>query len=561
MPDEKKQKKTAGAILSSRRVGLLSIIILLTFLFGYWSRGPGKEIQPTEDFGLEQAGAHERQVYVCPMMCVPPMAEPGRCPVCGMNLISVSAGDETDKAGPAKLRLSRASVKLAEIQVAPVKRKFAEAEVRLFGQIDYDPAHTSEITAFMPGVIDRVYVKRAGKFVRWGEPLFDLYSSDLLETQKQLIEAVKFAPSFLAFQGSTPHIARDARIHPSKAVKDPETRSKDEEAALKTIAAIRQKLSILGLPKRDIDEFMKVGEATGIATVYASMYGQVIEQKAFEGSFVNTGTPIFVLADPKFVWLKLDAYEMDYPWIRKGQEVTFQTDAYPGESFRAKVVYIDPVFNTKTRTFGIGALCAEDHGGRLKAGLLVRAVIRAQLGADGNILSQEGSKDKAPLVIPASAPLITGKRAVVYVASTEEEGVFEGREVTLGPRAKDCYVVVDGLKEGESVVVNGNFKIDSAVQILAKSSMMDLKGGTVATEHNLPGGSVYMDEDYSTERMRSRLQSSLESGENLNETFSQPELRRGRQLDMRSRAPSAITRRKPGMYGDNTRPSPAAQDR
>ncbi len=367
------------------------------------------------------------------------------------------------------LSLAPDTVARAGIRLAPVERKYVSAEVRLFGQVDYDPAHTAVITAFTPGVIDRVYVKRAGQFVRWGDPLFDIYSSDLVQTQKALLEAVKYVPSFLAFQEGTPHIARDAPVQAREKSKDSEERSQDVKKALETIDALRLKLSILGMPKRDIDAFMKVGEGTGIATIYASMYGQIIEQNAYEGTFVNTGTPIFTIADPQFVWVRLDAYETDYPWIRKGQELTFATDAYPGEIFKAKIVYIDPVFTTKSRTFGIGAICSEDQGGRLKAGMLVRASIKAQLNEDGMIINNRDANDRAPLVIPASAPLITGKRAVVYVAKPGDSGVFEGREVRLGPKADDFYVVVDGLREGEQVVASGNFKIDSALQILGQT--------------------------------------------------------------------------------------------
>jgi membrane fusion protein, copper/silver efflux system len=263
-----------------------------------------------------------------------------------------------------------------------------QAEVRLFGQIDYDPAHVTNITAFMPGVIDRVYVRRAGQFVRWGDKLFDLYSSDLLEAQKQLIEAMKYVTPFFAYQAGIPHAAREVPVQDMERAGKEGERSPEVDAALKKLAAIRHKLSILGLPKRDIDELMKKGEATGIATVYSSVYGQVIEQNAYEGTFVNTGTPIFVIGDPRYVWAKLDAYEVDYPWLRKGQRVVFQTDAYPGELFEGKVVYIDPVFNNKTRTFTVAAI-SPDPGGRLKAGMLVRAVIHAELTADGKVANEK----------------------------------------------------------------------------------------------------------------------------------------------------------------------------
>ncbi len=540
-------RETNHKYLSKKGFALLAAVLLLGVVTGLFLKGPGKEA----DKGVETATTETAGtlVHVCPMNCVPPMDKAGKCPVCGMDLIPSHLGPETVNAGPSRLKLTPEAIKLGSIQLAPVERKFVDAQVKLFGQIDYDPAHMSYVSTFMPGVIDRIYVKRAGQFVRWGDPLFDLYSPDLLETQRQLTEAMKFAPSFLAFQRGLPHVAIEAPVQ-SRERPESGKRSPEEEKAIRTINAIRHKLLIMGLPKRDIDELMKVGEPTGIATVYAPMYGQVVVQNAFEGTYVNTGSPIFTLADPQHVWAKLDAYEADYPWIRKGQEATFETEVYPGERFKGKVVYVDPVFDPKTRTFNIGVIYP-DRGGRLKAGMLTRAVIHARIGMNGKLVGPGHKGGLAPLVIPLTAPLITGKRSVVYVAVPGEEGVFEGREVVLGPKAKDHYVVLEGLNEGDQVVVNGNFKIDSAIQILAKPGMMDMEDGHLATGYHKPGGSEVMDSDYRLERRKSRMQS-LKPGDGKDDAT--PEVTRetvGRRERQRR---DAISRRKPGTYGDNTRP-------
>ena len=543
-------KDTKHKYLSKMGLVLLVAVLLLGVVTGLFLKGSGKEakegVEPSTIEASEDSGT---LVYICPMNCVPPMDKAGKCPICGMDLIPSHLGIEMDSAGPPRLKLTPEAIKLGSIQLAPVERKFVDAQVKLFGQIDYDPAHMSYVSAFMPGVIDRIYVKRAGQFVRWGDPLFDLYSPDLLETQRQLTEAMKFVPSFLAFQRGQPHVAIEAPVQ-SRERPESGKRSPEEEKALRTINAIRHKLLIMGLPKRDIDELMKVGEPTGIATVYAPMYGQVVVQNAFEGTYVNTGSPIFTLADPQHIWAKLEAYEADYPWIRKGQEVTFETAVYPGERFKGKVVYVDPVFDPTTRTFNIGVIYP-DRGGRLKSGMLIRAVVHARLRMDGKLAGPDHKGGLAPLVIPLSAPLITGKRSVVYVAVAGEEGVFEGREVVLGPKAKDHYVVLEGLSEGEQVVVNGNFKIDSAIQILARPGMMEMEDGHLATDYHKPGGSEIMDSDYQSERLKSRMES-LKPGEGKDVVS--PEVTKetvGRRERQRR---DAISRRKPGTYGDNTRP-------
>ncbi len=514
--------------------------------------------------------------YACPMMCIPPAEQPGDCPVCGMALMPVESHAHGTGNGAPRLRLSAQAVHLADIRTASVQRMPVTAEVRLFGRIDFDSAHITTITAFMPGVIDRVYIKRAGQFVRWGDPLFDIYSSDLLETQRQLVEAMQYVPGFLAFQANSPHVAQDMPVQTRKKSGHGEQRSQAQKEALQKIAALRHKLSILGLPKRDIDQFMRKGEATGIATVYAPMYGQITVQNATEGTFVNTGASLFTIADPKYVWARLDAYESDYPWVRIGQHVTFTTEAYPGEMFEAKVVYIDPVFDATTRTFSIGAISTEDQGGRLKAGMLVRAVAHAQLNAGGKISTKGAAPKTMPLVIPDSAPLITGKRAVVYVSVPGEEPVFEGREVVLGPRAKGHYIVNSGLAEGEQVVVNGNFKIDSAMQISARPSLMSPLGGrpmnghahhgvqaqaevrarhanaapkaaspaqsSLIDKHQHTGLADQMHEHYMNERQYSRM---VTESEEMSEDHGSH--------DVRQQTNNHVSRRKPGSYGDTTR--------
>jgi Cu(I)/Ag(I) efflux system membrane fusion protein len=473
----------------------LIVILLVGLVLGYWLRGEVPidsqsnaiaETASAERDGDELAGAN---IYVCPMMCVPPMEKPGDCPVCGMELLPVS---DDLKEGRARLKLSPEAMTLAQIQVAPVERRFVSTEVRLFGQIEYDPVHISYASAYVPGVIDRIYVKRAGQTVRWGDPLFDIYSPEIFYIEQELLQALKTVPAYYASNVSKSHVRKRAQVLTDKPL-DFDKASPKVKAAYETLAAMRLKLTLIGMEKKDIDELMKRGEPTGIATIYAQRGGTVIEQKAFKGTYVNTGTQIFAIANPKFIWVKLDAYESDYAWIRKGQEVTFETDAYPGEKFKGKVVYIDPIFNSKSRTFDVGVIFPY-IGRKFWPSMYVRAVIHSRLTAHGNVADEDGEVKKAPLVIPASAPLITGKRAVVYVAMPGESGVFEGREVALGPRAKDYYVILEGLKEGEKVVVNGNFKIDSQIQILAKSSMMSIKGGHSADEHHHHGGSKMLKE-------------------------------------------------------------------
>lgn len=433
-------------------------------------------MRPAEPASIDKPD--ENTLYVCPMMCVPPQKQPGYCPICGMKLIATPAGKTS---GPPRLTLAPETVKLAQIQTMPVERRPVEAELRLFGQIEYDPVHISYASVYVPGVIDRIYVKRAGQTVRWGDPLFDIYSPEIFMIEEQMMAALRLVPGFYGLDVSKPHVRKRSEVVVERPG-DLQNPSTEQKKALEIIKAMRLKLTLIGMEKKDIDELLKKGEPSGIATIYAQRSGTIIEQNAFEGTYVNTGTPVFAIANPKFVWAKLKAYESDYPWIRMGQQAEFVTETYPGETFKGKVAYIDPVFDTKSRTFDVGVIFP-DSGRKFRPSMYVRAVINASLTVGGKVAVDGENLGKAPLVIPDTAPLITGKRAVVYVAVPGQEGVYEGREITLGPRAKHYYIVVDGLKEGEQVVVNGNFKIDSQVQIMAQSSMMSIPGGHPVDAH------------------------------------------------------------------------------
>jgi len=339
-----------------------------------------------------------------------------------------------------------------------------------------------------------------GITVSKGDHMVELYSPELISAQAELLQAARAADSI-----------------------SPEASDLVKRATLATLAAAREKLRLLGLTAEQIEKIESSGKAVTHITIYSPMGGIVIHKNAAEGMYVDTGTPIYTVADLSRLWVKLDAYESDLPWIRYGQEVEFTTEAYPGEVFAGVISFIDPVLNEKTRTVKV-RVNVDNREGKLKPEMFVRAVARSRVAAGGRVMEaamagkwvcpmhpdvvrgQGGSCDicgmnlvtaeslgyvkvetpsQAPLIIPASTPLITGARAVVYVQVLQtEKPTFEGREVVLGPRAGDYYLVKSGLTEGEIVVTNGNFKIDSAMQIEAKPSMMSPAGEAAPAGHD-----------------------------------------------------------------------------
>jgi Cu(I)/Ag(I) efflux system membrane fusion protein len=359
-----------------------------------------------------------------------------------MDLVPVKE-KQTTIPHPRQLTISKRAKELAEIQTVPAVRKKVQKTIKMFGKISYDETRISYITAWIPGRIDRLYFDFTGIKVKKGSPMVYIYSPDLLSAQKEYLQAIKIKTEF--------------EMSPNQELK---------AMTAATLKSAEEKLRLLGLTPKQIAQIKKQNKPKDHITIHAPISGTVIEKNAFEGMYVKTGTPIYTIADLSWVWVILEAYESDLIWIHLGQKVNFKTQAWPQKTFQGKVSFIDPFLNERKRTVAI-RLKVPNPKGLLKPGMFVQAELKVQL---------PGKNKQLPLVIPSSAPLITGRRAIVYVQVPNTPlPTYEGRIIELGPKVGDLYIVKSGLKEGEEVVVEGNFKIDSALQIQAKPSLMSLK--------------------------------------------------------------------------------------
>jgi hypothetical protein len=444
-----------------------------------------------------------------------------------------------------------------------------------------------------------MYVDYTGIEVKKGDHLVYIYSEQLYAAQTELIQAL-----------------RNRQDRPSTTTRIP---------LIDLVESSREKLRLLGLSDEQIAEIEAQNEPTSHVTIYAPIGGIVIEKLKQQGDRVQLGERIFTIADLSQVWVHLDAYESDLLWVHYGQDVAITTEAYPGEEFHGRIAFIQRVLNDKTRTVKV-RVNVPNPTGKLKPEMFVRAVVRPQVAAGGKVMDPslagkwispmhpEIIRDEPgncpicgmpleraealgyvtpetdplgpPLVVPYSAALVTGPRAIVYVqlpnmpsfaepaaltlgvvvqdgdiekirdafakygemigrpydqpgtdfarrlwsehaqvlqqhaaegerveAAEQAEAVlakieaamttvreqfapadrptFEGREIVLGPRAGDYFLVKNGLAEGEMVVTQGNFKIDAEIQIQAKPSMMTPEGGGGGGhDHGGSGGAV-----------------------------------------------------------------------
>ncbi len=388
--------------------------------------------------GAENTAAET--VWTCSMHPQIQLPEAGQCPICFMDLIEVEKESNANRQSLRQISFDDRARKLAQVEVRPVVRGKAATEIRMVGKVDYDETRVGTITSWVSGRIDKLFVDYTGSRVRRGQPMAKIYSPELLTAQAELIQA-------LAAMKRTEQSGNEII----------------KKTAARTLAASREKLRLLGLGNGQLEAIEKQGKPTDHITLTAPMSGIVIKKDVTEGMYVKTGTPIYTLADLDQVWVILEAYESDLQAITLGQQVLFSVESYPGTPFQGKVAYIDPLVDNKTRTIRV-RLNVDNTDAKLKPGMFVRATAAGTAPKD---------PDKQPLLIPASAPLVTGKRALVYVQLPDRVGVYAGREVILGPRRGDSFEVKNGLREGELVVTRGNFKIDSAIQLQARPSLMN----------------------------------------------------------------------------------------
>ncbi len=444
----------------------------------------------------QPGGDAEVQYYTCSMHPSVRLTDPdAKCPICGMDLIPV--GEHSVDTGT--LTLSHEAAVASRVETAEVARYFPEAAVRLYGKVTYDETSVARLTAYFPGRIDRLFVNYVGVSVNKGDHLAEVYSPELLAAFEELRQAAEAVRNASEMSG----LVRDA------------TRD--------TLEAAREKLRLFGLRQEQIRAVEDGSFNSDHFTIFAPIGGVVTHLGVREGDYVNTGAAIATVADLSRLWIDMEAYESQLPLLRWGQQVTFTVEAHPGEVFRGRISFIEPIVDEETRTAAV-RVAVENPNGRLKPGMFASAVVHAKVGQTGalpvediagewvcpmhptqtratsqpcpvcgmdmvpasTLLGEAPDHEAAPppLVIPKSAVLFTGVRSVVYVAHIgEDETVYEAREVILGPRAGDLYVVRRGLEVGERVVVNGAFRIDSAMQIAAKPSMMSPRNGGEATDH------------------------------------------------------------------------------
>lgn len=405
----------------------LVIGVLGAFLGGRMSALPTEDAHATGD-----------AVYTCAMHPEVRSDQPGICPKCAMDLVPVA---EAQEAGGNTVSLSPRAAALARIRTTPVRAVAgAVGARRLSGRVRPDESRQRTVTSWIDGRIDRLRVRTTGTRVGRGRVLATVYSPEVYAAHQDLLSAAR-------------QVQRLAGAN--EAVRS---------AAEAGLEASRDRLRLLGIDGAELQALERADAPTRSVRIRSPFGGTVLERLVSEGEYVRAGTPLFKVADLGAVWVELDAYESDLPLLTPGVRVELAFEALPGRPVEGEVSFVDPVVDPRTGATHV-RVEVPNTDGTLRPGM----VAQGQLAVD---VSDEAS-DEPTLMIPATAPLFTGRRAVVYVEVSEPgRPAYEARSVSLGPRIGEQFPVLAGLTEGEHVVTHGAFALDAEQQLRGGQGMM-----------------------------------------------------------------------------------------
>ena len=421
----------------SRLIAITLIVgLFLGWIFFHSSR------KETTHMHEEQETVANETLYTCSMHPQIKQNEAGSCPICGMDLIPMTIiGSESKATDPNEIQMSESALALASIQTIHVKKGIPEKEIQLLGKVKADERNRSELTARFGGRIEKLFINYTGQQVKKGQKLGIIYSPELITAQKELLEAIKYKTTNPSFYNAT-----------------------------------RAKLKLWDLTKAQIDAIETRGETKTFFDIQSPISGTITKKEVSIGDYVKEGAPLFEVINLSKVWVMFEAYESDLPWIKKGDEINFTLQSVPGKPYKGKVTFIDPFIDAQTRIAQV-RVELKNTDGKLKPEMFAKGILKSKTALHTH-----------ELLIPKSALLWTGKRAVVYVKVSDREIVsFRYREIILGPEAGNFYIVKKGLAEGEEIATNGVFKIDAAAQLAGKESMMNHHNHAMKTviEHTM----------------------------------------------------------------------------
>lgn len=399
------------------------------------------------DHGTPAAGSSQKAAvqYTCSMHPFIIRDAPGSCPICGMALTPVKAGE--GGSGEEGIRIDPVTLQNMGVRTEQVARRGLQRTIRTNGLVAVADDRQYAVTTKIEGWVDRLHVNQMGQPVKKGQPLLEIYSPDLVAAQQEYLLA---AANRRSLAGSPyPEIVAGAE---------------------RMMEASRTRLRYWDIGEEQIRTLERTGQVRKTLVLTSEHGGIVTEKKVLTGARVMAGEELLRIADLSTVWINADLYEYEIPWVKVGQPVQVELPLAGGKAIAGRIAYIYPVLDNETRTLKARIEVANP-------GLELKPAMYAQVSIT------TGSSGES-LVVPASAVLNSGKGRTVFVALGE--GRFAPRGVTLGLRDDEGFVqILSGLSEGEAVVVSAQFMLDSESRL--REALDKMTSPSAHADHGTPG--------------------------------------------------------------------------
>ena len=363
--------------------------------------------------------------------------EPGKSPM-GMDLVPVYEEEGEGQEPASTIRIDPVTMQNMGVRLGRVQQKILIKKIRTIGNITFDETKIFTVNTKFNGWIEKLYVNFVGEDVKKGQPLFEIYSPELVTAQEEYLLALD---QYRKLGNSSYSRIRDG--------------------ARRLLEASRTRLRYWDLTDHQIKRIDKTGKVRKTLTIYSPAAGVVTKKDAFKGHYVKQGENQYEIVDLSSVWVDVDVYEYELPWVRKGMAADMDLSYIPGKRFKGKVLFIYPYLDPKTRTAKL-RLAFPNPGYQLKPGMYANIDLKSVVAKDS-------------LVIPQEAVIDSGVRKIVFVALGK--GKFQPREVNIGLEGNDNeFQVLEGLSEGEEIVLSAQFMLDSESRLReAIQKMLELR--------------------------------------------------------------------------------------
>jgi RND family efflux transporter MFP subunit len=390
---------------------------------------------PAPESGAAATAPGERKVlyWRAPMDPTYIRDKPGKSPM-GMDLIPVYEGEGT-AAPPGTVRIDPAFVQNIGVKSEAVRRTDIPFTIRTIGTLAYDDRQVSLITTKYEGWIEQVYVNYVGEPVRKGQVLFDIYSPQLVTTEQEYLQAMAYAKRM----ASGPYADAAAR-------------------AEALVASARERLRYWDVSDAQVDELARSGRVQRTLSVVSPVNGLVVEKmdQALAGMRATPGMRLYRIVDLSTIWVNVQVFENQVPWLRVGRRATIELPYEPGRRYTGVIRFLHPSIDQKTRTM-TASIELSNPGERLRADMYANVTIDVPSARNA-------------LAVPDDAVIHSGERDVVVLDLGH--GLFQARDVTLGVNGGGLWQVLGGVDAGDRVVVSAQFLIDSESNLKAAIASM-----------------------------------------------------------------------------------------